>query len=76
MEKMILVPYDKYQRLFKNVDTKPETKKNSTTQTTENTHPIITGRGLGSPGIRMKKKPKDQQIIDQIEKPIHWIEYK
>ena len=78
MEKMILVPYDKYQRLLKNVVTEPETKKNSATQTTENTHPII-GRGpprLGSPGIRMKKKPKDQQIVDQIEKPIHWIEYK
>ena len=78
MDKMILVPYDKYERLLKNVVTNQETKKKSATQTTENTHPII-GRGptrLGPPGIRMKKKHKDQQIVDQIEKPIHWIEYK
>ena len=73
MEKLILVPYDIYQCLLKNVVTEPETEKNSATQTTENTYPII---GRGPPGIRMKKKPKDQQIVDQIEKPIYWIEYK
>lgn len=72
---MILVPYDKYQRLLKNVVTEPVTKKHSATQNTENTRPII-GRGpprLGPPGIRTKKKSK---IVDQIEKPVHWIEYK
>jgi hypothetical protein len=49
MEKNILVPYDKCQRLLKNVATEPETKKNSSHR---------------------------EHSSDQIEKPIHWIEYK
>jgi hypothetical protein len=49
LEKNILVPYDKCQRLLKNVATEPETKKNSSHR---------------------------EHSSDQIEKPIHWIEYK